>query len=767
MITKDILFDALFVFCPLFFLTDSTRNPYIIQNVVLYMGLAVLAVWHTADALKRKELWLPEQAVSVPFIVFIFWAVLSLLLSMALFPRYRWSIAHFGHQSAVFLILNMAFVSYAAAARVRQKRKSFYGIVRLAVLVGSVASLYAVLQYAGMELFWPESVTPFGSRSVSTFGNPNFLSTYLIMVLIPLTVYFLAEKNLIRKIFIFILWVVNFLGLIITRTRSAWLGLGTGMVILLIYLLRSHRELIRANRKVLIAAAVACVGVLMMPIKTIDIGDGDTVSTGRRPLLAVSAEKVKSITDMTQASYIQRFLIWKSALLMIKDYPVTGVGWGNFEILYPFYQGKFLTDEAVMALRTHANNAHNEFLEIASQTGVVGLGIYIWFFVSFFRYGWNICRRQKDETERLLIAGVLCGIAAVLADNMLNVSIHFPMPALLLWTQIGMVAGMDQTADTTKQLNVTKAGQYALKALVCIAAIAVVVIQYRFFQGHRWYYSAFKSSHTRTPDLEATTQSGERAYQWYPLIVDNNYEIGNAYARMNRHDKAIWAYREAIRANPGYDEIYYNLAVMYLKKEQWDDAVQALLKSLEINPYPLEAWSMLGTVYIEKKQWEKADLALQKVLAKDPDNTDVRQNLNYVWTQMGKDTRQIENLYPPFDIDSTVRELMDKGVMAIQQNRWSEAHDIYRQIVSLDRSNITAAFYLANIYFKMNRFDDAIQWYTAVIGYSPQPDSGVYYNRALAYMMKKEMSLARKDFEKVLTMDPENQSARNYLTQLY
>src|SRR5262249_49489972 len=76
-------------------------------------------------------------------------------------------------------------------------------------------------------------------------------------------------------------------------------------------------------------------------------------------------------------SWDQRRMVWSCAWDMGKERPLVGKGWGFFELFYPFYQGWYLSDRVFRGFRTHANNAHNVILEIWSQTGTVGLGIWL------------------------------------------------------------------------------------------------------------------------------------------------------------------------------------------------------------------------------------------------------------------------------------------------------------------------------------------------------------------------------------------------------
>ena len=58
--------------------------------------------------------------------------------------------------------------------------------LHLALCAGFLASAYGLLQYFNLEIVWPYTLNPYGGRAVSTFGNPNFLSSYDV-ALMPIT----------------------------------------------------------------------------------------------------------------------------------------------------------------------------------------------------------------------------------------------------------------------------------------------------------------------------------------------------------------------------------------------------------------------------------------------------------------------------------------------------------------------------------------------------------------------------------------------------
>jgi len=166
--------------------------------------------------------------------------------------------------------------------------------------------------------------------------------------------------------------------------------------------------------------------------------------------------------------------------------------------------------------------------------------------------------------------------------------------------------------------------------------------------------------------LVSASRALETAYAWHPLEVNNNYELGNVYARMGDRDKALAMYQRALDANAGYDEIYFNRATMLMQEGHNAEAIANYKMCLAINPLSQQAynavaglyfkdlahyasdvealyrqgvrvfpgdkdmWNNLGYLYTQEQQWEKAAQAYQQALAIDPQFDLARRNLAVV-----------------------------------------------------------------------------------------------------------------------------------------
>ena len=171
----------LFWFCPLFFCVDLTRNPYYTQIALLNIlvpGCCLLWLW---QALESQEIVWVTTALDTVLLAFVGVCLFSWVWSMILHPTFLKPIYSEGSKAAVFLLVN-TYLVYAGALQIRDRSVGRY-LLWLCYAVSFLASLYGVMQYFGIEIVWPSHLNPYGYRPVSTFGNPNFMSSYLVVVL--------------------------------------------------------------------------------------------------------------------------------------------------------------------------------------------------------------------------------------------------------------------------------------------------------------------------------------------------------------------------------------------------------------------------------------------------------------------------------------------------------------------------------------------------------------------------------------------------------
>ena len=112
-----------------------------------------------------------------------------------------------------------------------------------------------------------------------------------------------------------------------------------------------------------------------------------------------TVERVETVKNLdAEQSVSERFLIWHSSIEMIKDHPIMGVGFGEFE---QNYKGKYISDDAKERWQGHA---HNTYLQLWAETGVIGLTIYCALFGYILHWSW---RRRSNHYAAMIFFSTL------------------------------------------------------------------------------------------------------------------------------------------------------------------------------------------------------------------------------------------------------------------------------------------------------------------------------------------------------------------------
>lgn len=134
--------------------------------------------------------------------------------------------------------------------------------------------------------------------------------------------------------------VVGALCLAATFTRSAWLGAGAGVVVMLACV---------RPRAILVVAAVGALVIAVAP--------------------GPWSERLRSIADPAHATNVERTRMWRAGLHMFRDYPWTGVGLMDLKPVYERYRDP--------DARESAGHLHSVPVHVAATMGVVGLAAWV------------------------------------------------------------------------------------------------------------------------------------------------------------------------------------------------------------------------------------------------------------------------------------------------------------------------------------------------------------------------------------------------------
>ena len=130
---------------------------------------------------------------------------------------------------------------------------------------------------------------------------------------------------------------------------------------------------------------------------------------------------------------------------LVKQYALTGSGAGTFEVIFPAVAGPDIT--------SHFDHAHNDYVQLAIEYGIVGLCAFAFFFIFCFYHGVKaLCLNNSTYRSGIGFACVM-GLTAIAIHSISDFNLQIPANAatVTVLSALGLVARFN--ASATKRLN--------------------------------------------------------------------------------------------------------------------------------------------------------------------------------------------------------------------------------------------------------------------------------------------------------------------------
>lgn len=318
-----------------------------------------------------------------------------------------------------------------------QELTRFLGI---AVLVGGgVVGGYGLLQHLQVDPL--PAGTPFVDRVVSVFENPNHFGNFLASLLPLGLATFLWARTWRTHLASLILVGLIYGGLLVAASRGAWWAALAGVLVLSAgYLYQVYRRVTQVYW--------GWVGALLLLLSALTfLLSTETVIQGPAGPVSVQ-ERMSSSTNIVGAGVQQdssinhRYYIWQVTWEMIRQHPLLGNGYGTYaqrfvEVRQALQErGAFPVQGWTSSL--DAPYAHNEYLQVWAESGLVGLvgfvGLMVVVVTSTVRTGW------QARSPALALWGALGLVAVMLVDSLVNYPLRLPLNSTLFWLVLGVLA---------------------------------------------------------------------------------------------------------------------------------------------------------------------------------------------------------------------------------------------------------------------------------------------------------------------------------------
>ncbi len=290
-------------------------------------------------------------------------------------------------------------------------------LVRTITIFGFALALFGMTQSftAGNKVYWVGELEQ--SVAFGPFINRHHFAGYMeLTIALPLGLLFSgAIKGEKRLLYIFAAVLMG-MALILTNSRGGIISLIAEIFFLALFSgVRRRRNAEEENRPQqrardgIVRASLALLLVLGLI--------GGAALFGGEQALSRFVGTVNTDDPSTGRAHF-----WNVTLDIIRANPLVGAGLGSFGVVYTRYDSR----NGLFRLE----QAHNDYLQVLADSGVIGAALGLFFIVALFRVGF--LRRERNERFRRGVAlGALSGCFAVLVHSFFDFTLHTTANALL------------------------------------------------------------------------------------------------------------------------------------------------------------------------------------------------------------------------------------------------------------------------------------------------------------------------------------------------
>ena len=450
-----------------------------------------------------------------------------------------------------------------------------------------------------------------------------------------------------------------------------------------------------------------------------------------------------------------RFDLWADSLRIVHSFFLFGSGFGTFIDIFPSFRS--FPGYAIF------DHAHNDYLELLTDGGIIGFGLAGWFVLAVVRHGWQMIRVRRDQYTILLGIGALTGIVAMLMHSVTDFNMHNGADGLYFFFFCGLLVAVVNTRFEYCQTTTLLKKQGPIRNISYLAAAVVLTVlvaveQYGVLRGRAEYAKVediYINQHLSASRLQEYKHGLAMAKQLDPLEPLYNFKLGTAEWVFENRAESLAYFLQAARQNPmnggvlqsigmlvddeaqagvlfekGYqrgldeDDLAVNFAEYLMQKGDRARAVEVIAKRLAKNPALVKDWAPLFADF---------SLSREEIAATLPRSVDA-------WLGYGTFLEEMKN--------SDEAEYYISSALAMLQNDKKAKPQWFQQIM--------------RFYQKNGQPEQAVLVLRQAV--EAVPDHASFHVQFGDYCRTEGTTfLARQEYQRALMLEPGNKTARRGL----
>jgi O-antigen polymerase len=501
----------------------------------------------------------------------------------------------FIHRDAFRLLVGVAIV-FCLYKSLLQKQTN-YALLSLSILVANLIALIVRACLIYSEYLPIQKATTFFD-TIDPFGNTGVWGNYLISLLPFAIALAHKQKDTVDSVPQKVLYVVAILNVIIiliivplTVARAAWLGGLTGVFVVIGFIYKPRYDQ-RLYALVLSSWKNRVVRILIVTVI---------------PILAIYS--VHALYALKKDSADGRMLIYKVCFNMIMDHPIIGIGLGNFRAVYGKYQGEYFQthphETHSMKLADNVSVAYNEYINIAVETGIIGLILFSLLMLSIIPRK-NIWKKYGGDwtSSKSYVIGAFGSLVAILISGLFSYPFH-TLPVAIHITFFCAVLATSSKTIFRYQAQIGKIWRSLALPILGMAACCIVIFtQYTLYREFMALL-AWKNTSVKAKQGHFVQSDYSNVYQ---ILQNNPYYLYNYGAMLLFNGE----YGEGVKILKEARQFFFNSDVNILigdcheKLKEYQEAENSYEMAIWITPNRLYPHYALSKIFYAVGDTSKA-----------------------------------------------------------------------------------------------------------------------------------------------------------------
>ena len=707
-----IIFDYFFI----------SKNVFILPKTIFFYIFLLLLLVSTVV----KIFLISKIKISQRFLSFLL-IPLFLLLSLSISSLFSLDISlswegSYSRQNGLFFYFSLFLWVVLLSFNYYQDKKILN--IRKFLITISLSSffvsLYSIFQYLGFDwILWVEATK--GRRVFSSLGQPNYLGVFINLIWPVVFYLFITEKKNILKILFFLIFIFNFLALIFSFSRGAWIGFAFGFIFLFLY------YFFKIDRK------KAFAGILFLIIIS--------------PFLLTQdffVERINRFFDYKSGSGADRVVIWESALDKIKEKPILGYGLEQQEIVF-----RSTYNKEYALYENHSifvDRSHNLILDYLLVGGLIYLILFSIFIFLLFRSIFYFFKGGKNDNNGVNLKEIKLEVFLGISIFSYLISLLFSFETIVdliyFWTFSSIVLiNYIKLKDNSYFIdNVFFKFRSSLKVFVFISLFLVFIISSLFFIKRLvadYNFSFFEKSFYNK-DFDKGVEFYEKTIsiynkkEYYKKFIENVYV--NSESINSNWYLDLLIYEASINLNNYYDDLITKAkAASFLNN--FKNSEELINKAISEAPDNYIAYKVFAEICFENNKYELANIYYDMTIERLPRIID--ENL------VGSHKKSLGFLLGGiYEKKSIISSYHNDEELAIK----------YLKEAFKNSENILLLKKIADKYYNLNQIDEAIK-YNKIGEMYDNNDPAWPTAIAWLYYFKNDFKMAKENNNRALLLD--------------